>query len=183
MAKRQQSVPRPLKRVEYELRFATREAEKGWTDLLATARNAVVDAWDFLTRTPDDRSSRCHPLKGDLETLEPPQLTNAGGADHQPGRPTGTTEPNPTRDPPHTGTVAHPRAEPWLTQPRNTGPHRAQYPQAAMLGIPATTLMRQWVIEKATTPATNAVVSVAEPERFIAEHNRPMPSTSRPAPV
>jgi predicted DNA binding CopG/RHH family protein len=48
--------------------------------------------------------------------------------------------------------------------------------QAAALGIPATTLMRQWVIEKATTPPQNAVVSVAELQRFIAEHNRPMAS-------
>jgi predicted DNA binding CopG/RHH family protein len=46
--------------------------------------------------------------------------------------------------------------------------------QAAALGIPATTLMRQWVIEKATTPPKNAFVSVAELERFIAEHNRSM---------
>lgn len=48
--------------------------------------------------------------------------------------------------------------------------------QAAALGIPASTLMRQWVIEKATTPSPNAVVSVAELERFIAEHNRPIAS-------
>ena len=42
----------PLKRAEVEIRFATREAEKGWTDLLATTRSAVVDAWDYLTATP-----------------------------------------------------------------------------------------------------------------------------------
>jgi hypothetical protein len=48
--------------------------------------------------------------------------------------------------------------------------------QATALGVPATTLMRQWVIEKAKTPAKNAVVSVAELERFIAEHNRPVAS-------
>jgi CopG antitoxin of type II toxin-antitoxin system len=48
--------------------------------------------------------------------------------------------------------------------------------QAAALGIPATALMRQWVIEKATTPSANAVVSVADLERFIAEHNRPLAS-------
>jgi predicted DNA binding CopG/RHH family protein len=48
--------------------------------------------------------------------------------------------------------------------------------QAAVLGIPVTTLMRQWVIEKATTPPPSAVVSVAELERFIAEHNRPIAS-------
>ncbi len=47
--------------------------------------------------------------------------------------------------------------------------------QAAALGIPAT-LMRQWVIEKATTAPKDAVVSVAELERFIAEHNRPIAS-------
>lgn len=48
--------------------------------------------------------------------------------------------------------------------------------QASALGIPATTLMRRWVIEKATTPPPNAVVSVAELERFIAERNRPIVS-------
>jgi len=42
--------------------------------------------------------------------------------------------------------------------------------QAAALGVPATTLMRQWVVEKATAPSSNAVISVAELERFIAEH-------------
>ena len=48
--------------------------------------------------------------------------------------------------------------------------------QATVLGIPATTLIRRWVIEKATTPSTGAVVSVAELQRFIAEHNRPLAS-------
>lgn len=48
--------------------------------------------------------------------------------------------------------------------------------KAANLGIPATTLIRQWVIEKATAPSSNAVVSVADLERFIAEHNRSIAS-------
>jgi predicted DNA binding CopG/RHH family protein len=48
--------------------------------------------------------------------------------------------------------------------------------QATDLGIPATTLIRRWVVEKATTPSTGAVVSVAELQRFIAEHNRPLAS-------
>jgi predicted DNA binding CopG/RHH family protein len=48
--------------------------------------------------------------------------------------------------------------------------------QAAELGIPATTLMRQWIIERATTPATPASVSVADLQRFIAEHARPLAS-------
>jgi len=48
--------------------------------------------------------------------------------------------------------------------------------QAATLGIPATTLMRQWVTEKATTPTVPAVVSVAELQRFIAEQAHPLAS-------
>jgi predicted DNA binding CopG/RHH family protein len=48
--------------------------------------------------------------------------------------------------------------------------------QAAALGIPATTLMRQWVIERATSPSTAAVVSVADLQRFIAEQSRPIAS-------
>src|ERR1700758_5066404 len=48
--------------------------------------------------------------------------------------------------------------------------------QAAALGIPAPTLMRQWVIEKAPPPQASAVVSVAELQQFIAEHNRSVAS-------
>ncbi|BBX82179.1 hypothetical protein [Mycolicibacterium aubagnense] len=66
---RHDPVPRPLKKVEFEIRFATREAEKGWTDAKATARNTLVDAWDFLTRTPLEQGDRCYPLSGDLRRL------------------------------------------------------------------------------------------------------------------
>ena len=66
---RNQSVPRPLKKIEFEIRFATREADKGWTDAKATARNALVDAWDFLTHTPLQECVRCYPLKGDLGSV------------------------------------------------------------------------------------------------------------------
>lgn len=49
--------------------------------------------------------------------------------------------------------------------------------QAAALGVPATTLMRQWVIEKADAEqAAAGVVSVAELQRFIAEHRHPAAS-------
>lgn len=48
--------------------------------------------------------------------------------------------------------------------------------QAAALGIPATALMRQWVIEKAVSPAAPAVVSVADLQRFIAESAHPIAS-------
>lgn len=70
MTKGKSDVPRPLKRAEYTIHFATRQAEKGWTDLLGTTRNAVVDAWDFLTRTPRASSERNHQLKGQLATVE-----------------------------------------------------------------------------------------------------------------
>lgn len=66
MAAKQQPVPRPTKKTEYQLVFATRDADKSWRDLLATQRNALVDAWDFLTRTPQAVSPKNHPLKGDL---------------------------------------------------------------------------------------------------------------------
>jgi predicted DNA binding CopG/RHH family protein len=42
--------------------------------------------------------------------------------------------------------------------------------QAADLGIPATALMRQWITERVATPAALAVISVADLQRFIAEH-------------
>lgn len=48
--------------------------------------------------------------------------------------------------------------------------------QAAALGVPTTALMRQWVIERAAQPATPAVVSVADLQRFIAEQARPVAS-------
>jgi hypothetical protein len=62
-------VDRPLKRSEYRVRFASQEAAKGWRDLLATARNAAVDAWDFLTKTPAERGQRCYRLHGDLAVV------------------------------------------------------------------------------------------------------------------
>jgi len=48
--------------------------------------------------------------------------------------------------------------------------------QAAVLGIPATTLMRQWVTEKASTPQSPAVVTVADLQRFIVEQSHPLAS-------
>ena len=69
MSKKAAAVPRPRKKAEYAILFATRQATKGWQDLLATTHNAIVDAWDFLTKTPDLESPRNHRLKGDLATV------------------------------------------------------------------------------------------------------------------
>lgn len=70
-------MPRPVKRTEYEIRFATTEAYKGWRDLVATVRNQMVETWDFLTRTPLSMTPTNYPLKGQLGTV------SRGGTLHQ----------------------------------------------------------------------------------------------------
>lgn len=66
---RDSRVERPLKKSEYEIRFATLQAQKGWTDLCATSRNAAAEAWDFLTRTPTETTPSNYRLRGELGTL------------------------------------------------------------------------------------------------------------------
>ncbi|MDI2029101.1 hypothetical protein QFW96_10800 [Saccharopolyspora sp. TS4A08] len=61
-------VERPLKRVEYELVFITREAQQGWQDCLATARNATVEAWERLTTAPTHEDKRQYRLHADYAT-------------------------------------------------------------------------------------------------------------------
>ena len=64
------AVPRPVKKNEYTIVFASKQAQKGWSDVAATKRNALTDAWDFLTQTPQAVSQTCHRLKFDLATVE-----------------------------------------------------------------------------------------------------------------
>lgn len=64
------SGPRPMKKAEYELRFASTAARKGWRDLVATIRNPMVDAWDFLTRTLLSTTPSNYRLKGELGTFQ-----------------------------------------------------------------------------------------------------------------
>ena len=66
---RNTKVPRPTKNSEYELRFASREAQKGWRDLSATIRGPLTDTWDFLTRSPLTESPSNYPLKGQLSEI------------------------------------------------------------------------------------------------------------------
>lgn len=49
--------------------FGTSDARKGWTDLNATTRGPLVCVWEFLTATPQERSTTCYPLEGDLATI------------------------------------------------------------------------------------------------------------------
>jgi hypothetical protein len=60
-------VARPTKKTEYTIRFASVGARKGWRDLVATIRNPMAEAWDFLTRTPTERTPTNYPLRGELE--------------------------------------------------------------------------------------------------------------------
>lgn len=69
MSTREKAVPRPTKKAEYTIVFATRSAQAGWRDVLATQRNSVVDAWDFLTRRPLDSTPNNYQLKGELATV------------------------------------------------------------------------------------------------------------------
>lgn len=62
-------VTRPTKKSEFELRFASRQAEKGWRDLCATIRGPLTDTWDFLTRTPLENTPANYPLKASLSTV------------------------------------------------------------------------------------------------------------------
>lgn len=67
MTRNRGTVPRPLKRAEYEIVHISRQAEEGWRDGLATHRNAVVDAWQRLTTEPTrEDGERVYRLKGDL---------------------------------------------------------------------------------------------------------------------
>lgn len=74
---RSSRVERPTKKSEYEIRFATVNAQKGWRDLVATLKGPVVDSWDFLTRTPLDVTPTNYPLRDDLGTI------NRAGVEYQ----------------------------------------------------------------------------------------------------
>ncbi|MDV8071396.1 hypothetical protein R4P64_33325 [Rhodococcus sp. IEGM 1366] len=75
--KKGELVPRPPKKIEYEIRFATPGARKGWQDLVATIRNPIAEAWDFLTRTPLSTTPTNYPLRGELGTI------SRGGTIHE----------------------------------------------------------------------------------------------------
>ena len=58
-------VERPTKKSEYEIRFASAQAQRGWMNLKATIRGPLADAWDFLTRTPLAVTSTNYHLRGE----------------------------------------------------------------------------------------------------------------------
>ena len=66
---RGKKVDRPTKRSEYDIQFASVSAQRGWTDLCATIRGPLADAWDFLTRTPLTVTPTNYPLRGELASV------------------------------------------------------------------------------------------------------------------
>ncbi len=73
MAKKSR-VERPTKSAEFEIVFATREAERGWRDLRATQRKVLTDAWDALARDPRDHTPSMYPLRGELGLVSVAEL-------------------------------------------------------------------------------------------------------------
>lgn len=70
-------VERPRRKSEYEIRFGSNAARKGWTDLKATIPNALTTTWEFLTATPLVQTPTNYPLKASLGTVL------RGGNSHQ----------------------------------------------------------------------------------------------------
>lgn len=68
-AKKGDLVPRPPRKTEYEIRFATVDARRGWRDLAATIRNPLTESWDFLTRTPLSTTPTNYRLRGELGVI------------------------------------------------------------------------------------------------------------------
>lgn len=69
--KRGAAVPRPPKASEYEIVFGSSEAERGRRDLKAIAKNALADAWDYLTAHPARYdAARCYRLRGDASAID-----------------------------------------------------------------------------------------------------------------
>ncbi|WIB15389.1 hypothetical protein DEJ34_14830 [Curtobacterium sp. MCPF17_050] len=62
-------MPRPVRTDEYTIVLATRSAEQGWRDLVATQRNAVVAAWERLATDPLTEDLTCHALRGALGSV------------------------------------------------------------------------------------------------------------------
>ncbi|WP_370945962.1 hypothetical protein AB5J62_43880 [Amycolatopsis sp. cg5] len=71
-AKRGDRVAPPAQPGQWEARFATSEAAKGWEDLCQTARSNTWEAWVVLTERPTtpENPARQHRLKGKFAVRE-----------------------------------------------------------------------------------------------------------------
>ena len=57
-------VSRPLKSSEFVIEHATSQAATGWRDIVATQKSSAADAWDRLTKAPNQSDPKRHQLKG-----------------------------------------------------------------------------------------------------------------------
>ena len=62
-------VARPLRSSEFAIEHVTSQAATGWRDIVATQKSSAADAWDRLTKAPNQSDPRCHQLKGQLATI------------------------------------------------------------------------------------------------------------------
>lgn len=62
-------VERPRRKSEYEIRFGTNAARKGWIDLKATVSGPLTTTWEFLTATPLDQTPTNYRLKATFSTV------------------------------------------------------------------------------------------------------------------
>ena len=62
-------VSRPLKSSEFVIEHATSQAAAGWHDVVATQKSSAADAWDRLTKAPNQSDPKRHRLKGQLATV------------------------------------------------------------------------------------------------------------------
>ncbi|GAA0992356.1 hypothetical protein [Subtercola frigoramans] len=68
--RREVAVQRPIKASEHEIFFGSVAAERGWMDVKSNAKNALADAFDYLTVHPAQYDpDRCYQLRGDLSTV------------------------------------------------------------------------------------------------------------------
>lgn len=66
MAKRKQRVAPPPGKGDWDFRFGTGDAAKGWDEVCAAAPGNARIAWDKITSDPRIREQRQHPLGGQL---------------------------------------------------------------------------------------------------------------------
>lgn len=70
MSKRGSAVPRPQKKTEYAIRFASKQAADGWRNVCSTQLSKAADAWDWLTKNPTKVAQVNGPMKGPLRWLD-----------------------------------------------------------------------------------------------------------------
>ena len=62
-------VPRPARKGEYTIYFASRQAKLGWREIRNSRASSLINIWHYLTEKPHQISPTCYPLKGSLSTI------------------------------------------------------------------------------------------------------------------